>query len=180
MDILDFIPATINTIPSKKIEGRKRLQKIVHLLELAGADVEGNFDLLHYGPYSKKVSNAIEELEFLGMIKESVQAIGVYDTLQYVYEIGDLFEANKSVNELTEQIDKRLLENFEDYSTVDLEVASTIGFFESQGSKRDQAKERTKEIKPKKMIPTVIQKAEEILSFVSSSRQGRALDPQNV
>lgn len=180
MDIQEFIPATINTIPSKKIKGRKRLQKIVHLLELAGADVEGNFDLLHYGPYSKNVSNAIEELEFLGMIKESVQAIGVYDTIQYVYEIGDLFEVNKKFAELPDEIDRRLLEKIEGYSTIDLEVASTIGFFETQGSDREIAKEKTKEIKPNKMIPTIIQNAEEILSFVNSTKKYRDYQTQKV
>jgi len=180
MDILDFIPATINTIPSKKIKGRKRLQKIVHLLELAGADVEGNFDLLHYGPYSKIVSNAIEELEFLGRIKESVQPIGVYETNQYVYEIGNLFEGNTNVAELPDEIDRKLLENIAKYSTIDLEVASTIGFFETQGSDREIAKEKTKEIKPNKMIPTVIQNAEEILSLVNTNKKIRDNQTQKV
>ena len=180
MDLLNFIPATINTIPSKKIEGRKRLQKLVHLLELAGADVVGNFDLLHYGPFSKNVSNAVEELEFQGMIKETVQAIGVYDTIQYVYEIGDLFEINHNVYELPDDLDRRLLVKLEGYSTVDLEVASTVGFFETQGLDRDIAKERTAEIKPNKMIPTVIRNAEEILSLVNSTKIDRDHQTQKV
>ena len=180
MDILDFLPATINTTPSKKITGRKRLQKIIHLLELAGADVEGKFDLLHYGPFSKNVSTALEELEFQGLVKETVQASGVYDTIQYVYEIGDLFDVDSKVPELPDDTDRKLLAKIEEYSTIDLEVASTIGFFETQKPDREYAKGKTKEIKPNKMIPAVIKNAEEILSLIYETKNSRDRQAQKV
>jgi len=53
------------------LEGRKRLQKVVYLLQQAGCPLDCRFTLHHYGPYSRDVADACDEMVAAGLVKES-------------------------------------------------------------------------------------------------------------
>jgi len=54
------------------IEGRKKLQKLVHLLQSTGCGgFTQEFGYLHYGPYSPQLREEVEQLERLGLVKET-------------------------------------------------------------------------------------------------------------
>ncbi len=65
--------------------GRKRLQKALFLLKSAGVPVDAQFELHHYGPYSRDVAQACDELVTLELLKEtqSSESIGA----EYSYRV---------------------------------------------------------------------------------------------
>jgi len=50
---------------------RKRLQKVVYLLQCAGCPLEAEFTLHHYGPYSFEVARLADELVQAGLLMET-------------------------------------------------------------------------------------------------------------
>jgi len=61
-----------------------------------------------------------------------------------------------------------ILKKLNGYSTVELEVASTIALFLMEGFPMEKALEETKDLKPTRAIPPVLNKAEEILALCSA------------
>jgi len=66
-------------------QGRKRLQKVVYLLQQAGCPLGCSFTLHHYGPYSRDVADVCDEMVAAGLIEEGGgPAAGV---MQYAYQL---------------------------------------------------------------------------------------------
>ncbi|MGE0196951.1 MAG: hypothetical protein AB7P48_15170, partial [Methylocystis sp.] len=59
-----------------------------------------------------------------------------------------------------------MLSRLDEFSTIDLEVASTILFYEREGLNRFDAIDRTKALKPTKVTDKTLQASAEILSVV--------------
>lgn len=53
------------------LEGRKRLQKVVFFLQAAGCPLECRYTLHHFGPYSRDVADACDELVAAGLVNET-------------------------------------------------------------------------------------------------------------
>jgi uncharacterized protein YwgA len=53
-----------------QVEGRKKLQKIVHILQMAGNPFSEYFGYLHYGPYSSELASEVEALVDAGLVVE--------------------------------------------------------------------------------------------------------------
>lgn len=170
MNLTKLLPAVVKTSPQGEVQGRKRLQKIVHLLELSGLNVEAEYYLLHYGPFSDEVASVTEDLVYEGVLAEDVESIGAYRTFQYVYRVGEYAASNYSLDKMENDLVSRLGR----YSTVDLEVASTIGYFEAKGRSREKAIEDTKLLKPSKTSNELVMKnAVEILRLVKEAANKR-------
>lgn len=56
------------------IRGRKRMQKVVFFLQAAGCDLGCDFTLHHYGPYSRDVSDACDEMVAAGLLQETKES----------------------------------------------------------------------------------------------------------
>jgi uncharacterized protein len=69
------------------IQGRKRLQKVVFLLQAAGCPLGADYSLHHYGPYSRDVADTCDELTASGLLAESWGGNGV--GVEYSYKLGD-------------------------------------------------------------------------------------------
>jgi hypothetical protein len=54
---------------------------------------------------------------------------------------------------------------------VELEIASTVGFFENQGKRPEIAIEQTKYMKPTKAIPKIMEKAEGLLNQLKTEQR---------
>src|SRR5438876_8802937 len=67
------------------LNSRKRLQKVVFLLQASGCPIEAEYFLHHYGPYSQEVARMSDEMVQVGLLEESSQPnpVGV----QYAYKL---------------------------------------------------------------------------------------------
>lgn len=163
MDTADVIVAIVGAVPGRQIEGRKRLQKFVHLLKFAGVDIPAEFKIHHYGPFSEDVASAADSLIFEGVLKEDVEPKGAYNTFQYVYSLAE----RSSKSEPKARALEKLIRELDRFSTIELEVASTIAYFKEMGRTDKESLEQTRFLKPNKAVPSVNAKAEDILRIAS-------------
>jgi len=136
------------------LRSRKRLQKVVYLLQAAGCPLAAEFSLHHYGPYSEELARLTDE-----MVRQSFLAEQTTDNSvgkQYVYcltpavsqqirELEATAEGTEWAAELApfEAQAKQLLK--EDLKQ--LEYASTIVFFHRQGFDWPTAVEKAEQFK---------------------------------
>ena len=52
---------------------RKRMQKLIFLLQAAGCPLDADYDFHKYGPYSQDVARLTDELTRVGLLEEEVQ-----------------------------------------------------------------------------------------------------------
>lgn len=70
---------------AKEVTGRKKLQKMVYILQSFGVPFEEKFQFHFYGPYSEELSLRIEELCNLGFLNEEKEVKSNY--FQYHYSL---------------------------------------------------------------------------------------------
>jgi uncharacterized protein YwgA len=122
------------------LDARKRMQKVVYLLQVAGCLLEADFILHHYGPYSQDVARLTDEMVGVNLLEERSESNPVGQ--QYSYRLGErarvgILEFEKTPEGRTssermaafEVKARRLLKA----DLKDLEIASTIAFFHKQG-----------------------------------------------
>lgn len=71
----------------KKVTGRKKLQKMIYILQSCGVPFKEKYQFHIYGPYSEELTLRMEELCNLGFIYEEKEEKASY--VQYTYEITD-------------------------------------------------------------------------------------------
>ena len=67
------------------LQGRKRLQKIVFFLQEAGCPLGCRFTLHHFGPYSRDVADACDEIVAAGLVDERAESQN--GVTQYAYAL---------------------------------------------------------------------------------------------
>jgi hypothetical protein len=132
------------------VRSRKRMQKVVYLLQFAGCPFDADFELHLHGPYSQDVAGLTDQMTAQGLLKETTASTPSGE--QYNYELTEL--ADTSLRDLEshpggyppageiapfEGLATRLL----DMDPGMLELASTIAFFRRQGKPWSEALERT-------------------------------------
>ena len=128
---------------------RKGMQKIVFLLQAAGCPLEVDYGLHHYGPYSSDLAQLTDQLVQLGLLEEL--KVSNPAGAQYNYRLTDA--AKKGLREAEagnagssaaaamqtfEPGAKRLFAT----DVRELEVASTIAYFQQRTRDWDQALEK--------------------------------------
>src|SRR5262249_1319852 len=78
------------------LNSRKRLQKVVFLLQSAGCPFDAEYTLHHYRPYSQEVARLSDEMVQVGLLEETSEQNQV--GLQYSYDLTK--NAAKEVAEL--------------------------------------------------------------------------------
>jgi len=132
------------------LNSRKRLQKVVFLLQAGGCPFEAEYSLHHYGPYSQEVARLTNEMVQLGLLEESSEQNKV--GMQYSYKLTK--RAGKEVAELDQTPKgKKLaapLAPFEKKAKLLLktdlrllEVTSTLVYFRQQGNDWPKSVEHT-------------------------------------
>lgn len=113
------------------IRGRKRLQKVVFFLQQAGCPLECRFTLHHFGPYSRDVADACDEMVAAGLVSETGGRSNGDPQYSYVLkpEIGLLLTQSPDES-LTpfETLGRELIQQ----DLWQLELGSTILFFHRQ------------------------------------------------
>jgi hypothetical protein len=128
------------------LSSRKRLQKIVYLLQSAGCPFEAEYRLHFYGPYSEEVARLLGELVAQKLLEESCTLHGAGE--QYSYSLSEGGAASLAAYEQTpegaaaaeplgpfEARFRRLLAA----DLGELELASTVAFYWRQGGNWEQA-----------------------------------------
>ncbi len=137
------------------VDSRKRLQKCVYLLQLAGCELGAEYYLHLYGPYSRDVAEAIDYLASVEFIKEATRENDFWG-IQYLYTITEkgreVLEKHEKKREGKEAVAKLkpFLDIFKELVQQDLlvlELAATIAFFKNKGFSWQEARDKTKSFK---------------------------------
>jgi len=127
-----------------KVHGRKKIQKMIYLLKVAGTPMPFQYEYHHYGPYSSGLQAELDDLAQRGFLSESMHD----DT--YVYEMTD--EGRKFKEKLdrfgmTVEVDRELVRSMARHSSQFLEMVSTYAFLVDTGYERQAAKDKALELK---------------------------------
>ena len=131
------------------IRTRKRIQKIVFLLQASGCDLDLDYRLHHYGPYSSELAAILDEMVSQSILDENMQpnAVG----RQYDYSLSSIAQDSLASFESTARGSK-MKEEFMSFAEVvkslvtqddlwTLELGSTIAYFHQRGKSWDEAVE---------------------------------------
>lgn len=156
MSYTDRYAVIINKISGKKaVLGKKKLQKLMYLMERKGVDLNLNYSIHFYGPYSSKLDNAIQVLAARGVI--------TINTNRIMHEIcvNDLSDVHDDFREDEKSAIVFVLDNFSNETANDLEALTTLDFVANNILSSNQAdKDIIKEverIKGSKFTPDCLQ-----------------------
>ncbi|WHX25966.1 YwgA family protein [Virgibacillus halodenitrificans] len=145
---------------AKEVTGRKKLQKMIYILQKCEVPFEEKYQFHFYGPYSEELTLRVEELCNLGFIEEVKEEKSNY--YQYNYAITDdgkgfLNQFRMDMPDFSEQVG--LLQG---RSSRFLELVSTMLYFDYLPSK--QVVDKVHTVKPKqKYSEQEIQEANEFI-----------------
>jgi uncharacterized protein len=130
---------------AKQVTGRKKLQKMIYILQSFGVPFEEKFQFHFYGPYSEELSLRIEELCNLGFIHEEKEVKSKY--FQYHYSLTEdgqefLKQFSIDIPNCSESIS--LLQG---RSSRFLELVSTMLYFKDLS--KQEVEEKVHAVKPK-------------------------------
>lgn len=130
---------------ANEVTGRKKLQKMIYILQKCKVPFEEKYQFHFYGPYSEELTLRMEELCNLGFINEVKEDKSNY--YQYNYAITDngqkfLEQFSLEMPEIKDQV-----ESLKGKSSRFLELVSTILYFDDLS--RDDIIEKIHTVKPK-------------------------------
>lgn len=148
------------------VKGRKKLQKVVYLLELKGADIPYKYSYHHYGPYSQQLQ---EEISFLVREKFLIES---KENGAYAYSVTNLgLEFKNTIKDTFDaKIIQDLLNDLNSKSPQFLELVSTYAFLREGGYDEAKGREKTLELKPH--LRTEIEKAIEFYNSLIARGDG--------
>jgi len=131
----------------KRVEGRKKLQKLVHILQERGVPFPERFEYSYYGMYSAQLRSEVERLESEKLVNESPCSAGtnLSYSLEATDDIGKLLKEIGQEQEPAWAATARLLNGL---SAQELEGISTILFLKECGLSGDELKNRLLVLKP--------------------------------
>jgi uncharacterized protein YwgA len=140
VDIVDRCQKIIELLDTVggSVKGRKKLQKIIYLLQAAGEDFDQDYVFWHYGVFSKTLASDLAYLVSSGIVEESLLADSPYET----YEVKLATSVSNTHSALSERANmaKKLAE--EEPRT--LELLSTIVYLNGQGLRNGTLSEEVK------------------------------------
>ncbi len=129
-----------------QVYGRKKIQKMIHLLEASGAALPFKYEYHFYGPYSAELQETINFLVSLEFLTENK------DDDAYVYEITERGKAFKQTLESHDQaevnLNPELLSALSGEKSQFLEMVSTYAFLMDSNYTPEEARLKAHELKP--------------------------------
>lgn len=130
---------------AKEVTGRKKLQKMIYILQKCKVPFEEKYQFHFYGPYSEELTLRTEELCNLGFIDEVKEDKSNYYQYNYaITENGQAFLKQFTLD--MPEIDKQV-ELLKGKSSRFLELVSTIMYFDDRS--RDEVARKVHTVKPK-------------------------------
>lgn len=128
------------------LETRKRVQKMVYMLQAAGMALDAEFRLHHYGPYSADVADLLNQMTRDGILVEKLRPNMAGKQYEYTLDEGSRSslveyegtETGKSAAQEFEKYEQKIRELI-DTSVADLELSSTILFYRRAGAEWSDA-----------------------------------------
>jgi len=130
-----------------EIEGRKKFQKIVFILQCTGGPFKEQFGYLHFGPYSSQLKRELDLLAESDFVEESKFQAGDYKGFKYrpTKELKDFLRV---VGDSNEPSWATLAKSMNKKSSLELEAISTILFLMQRGFANQRLQERFSKLKP--------------------------------
>lgn len=114
----------------RELRGRKKLQKIIHLLKSSGAEFPFSYRYHYYEPYSSQLQSDIDQLVHQAfLIKKSDNGAYTYAMSAEGKKFKDMLEKDGG---LTVKFNERILDELVKESTPFLEMYSTFAFYVKQ------------------------------------------------
>ncbi|MFC3039647.1 YwgA family protein [Virgibacillus xinjiangensis] len=148
-----------------ELTGRKKLQKMIYIMQKCNMPFEEKYEFHFYGPYSEELTLRVEELCNLGFVSEVKEDKGNYS--QYRYTV------TKDGRSFLQQFSSEMpnLEEYvslmQDKSSRFLELVSTIMYFDHLPLEENIEKVHT--VKPKQKYTE--EEIEEALQFIDRLKQ---------
>lgn len=156
---------------AKRLHTRKRLQKVVYLLQAAGCPLATEYSLHLYGPYSEELARLTDEMTRQALLEEQSSENGRGTQYSYtlspvaVKQIADLERTDRGrewAAELSPFADRAESLFAEDLKR--LEFASTIVFFRRQGNDWPQAVEKAAAFKRTPAVKDALPLAQSVMA----------------
>jgi uncharacterized protein YwgA len=153
------------------LNSRKRLQKVVFMLQAAGCPFEAEFYLHHYGTYSEDVARLTDEMVRLELLKEASEPF--MGGSKYSYQLSE--QAQRQLGELERTDRGRVLAAqlapFEEKAKAllaadvkQLEHASTILYFHLEGKDWPEAVEQAVKFKGTSLVRNALGLAQQAMA----------------
>lgn len=114
------------------VDGKKKFQKLVHILQHFGVPFHFRFSYLHYGPYSSELDTQLQIFESEGLINGEPITTSSYNTFR--------FTAKPSLEHLLTQLKVKeplphasLAQELNKMTAQELEAISTIYYLQKAG-----------------------------------------------
>jgi uncharacterized protein YwgA len=154
---------------AETLHSRKRLQKVVFLLQSAGCPLEADFTLHYFGPYSQDVANLADEMTQAGLLEEKQKETGIGKTFHYSLAdktkglLSDFEQSSKGQNEV-KAIASFKSQAFElmKADLKELEYAATLVFFRQRKMEWDEAIDKTCQFKKLRKNSVALRRAKEL------------------
>jgi uncharacterized protein len=117
-----------------EIEGRKKFQKIVYILQSLGIDFNFSYKYHYYGPYSIDLQLTLEDLKAINLLKE--ERVEYSEAYNYSL-IPEILEDSKLDSELANKLDLISFLNKQDSNN--LELVATIYYLRKNGYENEKA-----------------------------------------
>lgn len=132
-----------------KIEGRKKIQKIVHILKEYGQPFSYRYGFHFHGPFSAELKAEIDLLVSEKLVVEEESSTGSASYRQYIYSSTPFLEdILKDLNKLEEPIWSGLARTLNDKSPQELEAISTLIYLARNGVSHNEIQARFEQLKP--------------------------------
>lgn len=142
------------------IVGKTRLQKIFYLLDACGLESGFEYEYHNFGPFSVDLAVAADDAVALKKLKSDEKP--GYHQVPYV-EYSTSRPMPSDIGDLPEDKLRNALAVLGEYSSIDLEIASSIHFLRHNGY-ADTAEKETVLRKPVKATPERLTKARKLLT----------------
>lgn len=150
----------------KRVEGRKKLQKIVHILQTLGAPFPQRFEYSYYGMYSSQLRSEIERLESEKLVTEKENRVSRGHPTYSLTATNRLEKLLDNLNYPQNPPWAKLAQELNGLSSQQLEAISTILFLEDCGLEGDGLRQRFQALKPhlESILDPCLKKARELRS----------------
>ena len=153
------------------LKSRKRLQKVVFLLQASECPFGADFYLHHYGPYSEEVARLTDEMVREKLLVETSEGQAGYE--RYNYRLSDDAKHQLTELEAGSRGDKMKAEltafevkaqAFLAADLKDLEYAATIVYFQQQGNDWETSVEKATTFKKDDSVKNALGLAQQAVS----------------
>lgn len=132
-----------------RIEGRKKLQKLVHILKESGNPLDYRYSFHYHGPFSAELKDEIDFLASKEVITETAASTNFAEFRQFVYT------ATPLLTDLLEEFQATQAPEWSEFakalntkSAQELEAISTIVFLIRKGSTEAEIPDQFRSLKP--------------------------------